>query len=331
MISEKASTALGTIATVCWCVQLIPQIIYNWKRKDCTGLPPLMMFSWVVSCIPFGIYFCISAPNMILQIQPHLFMFFCSISFIQTLYYPPLKMNRLKIILTILSIILFDVGMEVGFIIWLKPLYAKGITWPNLIFGILATILLSVGLLPPYFELAKRQGRVVGINFWFLSVDSLGAWLSIASVILGNMDVMGIILYCAVAALELGIFLSHFIWCCRFKWFGNSQTIDETERDDLSIVNDEEDGDIKRESIRFDHFANNEDVYKDDTNFKGSKYNVCDTVHDSGDNRDKDEDYSSIFEDHELNELYHQNKSSVHAVHGVILQGSSGSTGCIKI
>ncbi|QLQ78356.1 hypothetical protein HG537_0A06030 [Torulaspora globosa] len=219
MISEGAATALATVATVCWCIQLIPQIWYNWRRKDCTGLPPLMMFLWVVSAIPFAIYFCVSEGNITLQVQPHLFMFFCAISFVQSCYYPPVRMARRKIAAILLIFAVWCVGMEVGFILWLRPLYRKGIHWPALIFGILASVLLAVGLLPPYFELAKRQGRVVGINFLFLFVDSLGAWLSIVSVILGNMDVMGIALYCVVAALELGIFISHFIWCCRFKWF----------------------------------------------------------------------------------------------------------------
>ena len=190
MISEKAATALATIATVCWCVQLIPQIIYNWKKKDCTGLPPLMMFLWVVSGIPFAIYFCVSKGNVILQVQPHLFMFFCSISFVQSCYYPPISMARSKIVMIVAAIIAADVGMEVGFILWLRPLYEKGVKWPDLIFGISASVLLAVGLLPPYFELAKRKGRVIGINFAFLFIDSLGAWLSIISVILGNMDIM---------------------------------------------------------------------------------------------------------------------------------------------
>lgn len=227
MISENASTILGTIATVCWCIQLIPQIIYNYKRKDCTGLPPLMMFLWVVSGIPFGIYFCISAPNIILQIQPHLFMVFCAVSFVQSLYYPPCHMNRLKIVAIMLTATLVDIGLEVGFIVWLKPLYQRGEKWPDLIFGIIASILFALGLLPPYFELIKRKGRVVGINFLFLFVDSLGAWLNIASVIVGSMDVMGIVLYCIVAGMELGIFTSHFIWCCRFKWFGKNKVIDD--------------------------------------------------------------------------------------------------------
>lgn len=146
-------------------------------------------------------------------------MFFCGISFIQACYYPPVQLPVRKIVAVIVLFALIWVGSEVGFILWLRPVYRHGTHWPALIFGIIASVLLALGLLPPYFELAKRQGRVVGINFVFLFVDSLGAWLSIISVILGNMDVMGIVLYCVVAALELGIFASHFLWCCRFKWF----------------------------------------------------------------------------------------------------------------
>ncbi|CDO93488.1 unnamed protein product [Kluyveromyces dobzhanskii CBS 2104] len=117
--------------------------------------------------------------------------------------------------------VIYVVGFEVGFTLWLRPVYDHGTHWPALVIGIIATILLAAGLVPPYFELAKRRGRVVGINFIFLFVDSLGAWFNIASVAVGNMDIMGIVLYAIVAALEIGIFASHFIWCCRFKWFGN--------------------------------------------------------------------------------------------------------------
>ncbi|CEP63305.1 Ilt1p LALA0_S07e07118g [Lachancea lanzarotensis] len=218
MISEKAATALATLGTVCWCVQLIPQIIFNYRRKDCEGLPPLMMLLWVISGIPFAIYFMVIKGNIILQIQPHLFMVFCGISYVQSLYYPPVQWDRRKIAATVLVLIATDVGMEIGFTLWLRPLYAYGTKWPAMIFGILASVLLALGLIPPYFELAKRKGRVVGINFVFLAIDSMGAWLSIVSVIVGNMDILSIILYGIVAALELGIFASHFIWCCRFNW-----------------------------------------------------------------------------------------------------------------
>lgn len=46
MSGDVASNVLGTIGTVLWCIQLIPQIWYNWRRKQTEGLPPLMMFLW---------------------------------------------------------------------------------------------------------------------------------------------------------------------------------------------------------------------------------------------------------------------------------------------
>lgn len=245
MGSEGAATALATIGTVCWCVQLIPQIIYNYRRKDCTGLPPTMMFLWVVSGVPFGVYFLVTKANIILQIQPHLFMFFCSISWIQSLYYPPRNIPIKRIMIWyVVPMSMFIVGFEIGFTLWLRPVYSHGTKWPALLIGIFAAILLAAGLVPPYFELWKRRGRVVGINFLFLFVDSMGAWFNIASVIVGNMDVMGIVLYSVVAAMEIGIFASHFIWCCRFKWFGNS--LDEEDLNSISDL-DSASGDVDLE------------------------------------------------------------------------------------
>lgn len=223
--ANPAATALATVGTVFWCIQLIPQIYHNWKRKDCTGVPPHMMFLWVISGIPFAIFFLILNTNIILQVQPHLFTFFCGVGFVQSCYYPPVNMNKWKIFIITIAIILVDIGSEIGFVLWLRPLYAQGIKWPAMIFGILASVLLAIGLLPPYFELAKRQGEVVGINFVFLTLDSLGAYFSIASVCVGEMDILSIILYAVIAVLELGIFLSHIIWLCRFKWLGNEEKL----------------------------------------------------------------------------------------------------------
>lgn len=315
MISDKASTILGTIATVCWCIQLIPQIIYNYKMKDCTGLPPLMMFLWVISGIPFGIYFCISAPNIILQIQPHLFMIFCAVSFAQTLYYPPCQMNRLKIAAIMLTTTLIDVGLEVGFIIWLKPLYQKGTKWPDLIFGISASILLAVGLLPPYFELFKRKGRVVGINFLFLFVDSLGAWLSIVSVIVGTMDVMGIILYCIVAGMELGIFASHFIWCCRFKWLGKNK---ETDNEPSSVdYHEKESGEIPN------NLNSKIEMSKDGTSRSFQSHTK--ELHHVVTDHDTDNEMIDNIEEFEVY------STTVQTIHGVTMQNGSVNTGSIRI
>ena len=75
--------------------------------------------------------------------------------------------------------------------------YNEGAAWPDLVVGIIATILLAGGLLPPYFELWKRNGRVVGLSklkvfydayisnadtnedWVFLSIDTLGGLFSL--------------------------------------------------------------------------------------------------------------------------------------------------------
>ncbi|GMM37908.1 Ilt1 protein [Saccharomycopsis crataegensis] len=223
-----AANVLGTIGTVLWCVQLIPQIIRNYRVKDCSGLPPLMLFLWAACGIPFAIYFIATEAAIPVQVQPEVFTVFCAITWAQSLYYPPCSMQWQKIAMCVGSLLAVSVGLQAGMITYLKNNYADDPkNWRFLIFGIIASVLLAIGLLPPYLELAKRKGRVVGINFLFLAVDCSGALFSMFSVIFGNMDVMGISLYCICAALEIGIFLSHFIWCCRFKWFGREKVSDE--------------------------------------------------------------------------------------------------------
>ncbi|KAI5968926.1 HIR3 [Candida theae] len=216
MHNAVAENVLGTIGTILWCVQLVPQIIRNFRAKNCQGLPALMMFLWAASGVPFSIYFVAIDGSIPLRIQPQLFTFFCFVSWIQVLYYPPVQMPRKKLVLLAAAFLLVSVGLEVGFILWLRPLHRRGITWPTLIIGIIATVLIAIGLIPPYFELAKRKGRVIGINFVFLTMDSLGAIFSMLSIIVGKFDVLSCVLYAVVIALELGIFSSHVIWWLRF-------------------------------------------------------------------------------------------------------------------
>lgn len=212
MVNEVAENVLGTIGTVLWCIQLVPQIIRNYKVKDCTGLPPVMMFLWCACGVPFLIYFNGTNASVPLKIQPVLFTFFCLISWVQSLYYPPVEMPKKKLFLYVAAFLAVAVGSQVGFILWLRPLYNRDIKWPMLIIGIVASILLVLGLVPPYFELAKRKGRVVGINFVFLSMDASGAFFSLLSVVVGNMDVMSLILYALVLVMELVIFASAILW-----------------------------------------------------------------------------------------------------------------------
>ncbi|GMM32418.1 hypothetical protein DAMA08_051630 [Martiniozyma asiatica (nom. inval.)] len=230
------SNVLGTIGTVCWCIQMVPQIIANYRKKNTEGFPELMCLLWCL-CAPFFAVFIVSENASIpLMLQPHLFGIFCFITYLQVMYYPPVQRPKKEILLRGGAFILFQIAIEVGFIIPLRKIYKEGTTWPTIVFGILASIILAVGLIPPYFELAKRKGRVIGINFGFLLLDFSGAVFSLASLLVdkNDLDIMGCILYSICGSLELGIFISHFIWFIRFKIFGRERVADEEVIDNVS-------------------------------------------------------------------------------------------------
>ncbi|KAK2794018.1 hypothetical protein FQN50_009952 [Emmonsiellopsis sp. PD_5] len=134
--------------------------------------------------------------NIPIQIQPQIFGTLCIICWVQILYYNHNYSLRKTILIP----------------------YRKGITWPSILFGAIASLLLALGLVAPYFELWKRQGRVIGINWFFLSMDTLGALFSLLALAAeGTFDIMGGILYIIVLILELGIFASHIVWRIRFR------------------------------------------------------------------------------------------------------------------
>lgn len=60
-----ASNVLGTIGTVLWCIQLIPQIWYNWRRKKTDGFPAAMMFLWA-SC-KLSIWKGLTTPDILIK------------------------------------------------------------------------------------------------------------------------------------------------------------------------------------------------------------------------------------------------------------------------
>ncbi|RAO68778.1 uncharacterized protein BHQ10_004790 [Talaromyces amestolkiae] len=212
-----AANVLGTIGTVFWCIQLVPQIWHNWRHKKTDGLPASMMLLWAVCSVPFGVYMILQNVNIPLQIQPQIFGFFGFVSWGQILYYHH-GHSRLKATLLVIGSCLLCAGLEVMFILTLRIPYRKGITWPDLIFGVIAAIMLAVGFVPLYFEVWKRRGRVAGVNWVFLSIDSLGALFSLfALAAQGTFDILGGILYLVVFLAEVGLFTSHVIWRLRHR------------------------------------------------------------------------------------------------------------------
>jgi hypothetical protein len=108
--------------------------------------------------------------------------------------------------------------MELILILTLRGPYSRGVQWPMMLMAISASVIQVMGLIPPYFELAKRSGRVIGIDFWFLIIDYSGAFFSLMAVVAQQwFDALGASLYIACIALETGIFVSQAVWLWRVR------------------------------------------------------------------------------------------------------------------
>ncbi|KAK4102137.1 hypothetical protein N658DRAFT_566259 [Parathielavia hyrcaniae] len=198
-----------------WCVQLIPQIWTNWRTKKTEGLPAMMMFLWALCGVPFGVYAVAQNFNIPLQVQPQVFMALCLIAWAQILIYHS-KWPAWKASLLALVVATVFAGVEAALILTLRPVYDGGNEVPITVFGVIAAVFLAAGLLPPYGELWKRRGRVIGINWVFLAMDWFGAFFSLMALVAQNtFDVLGGVLYIICCALEIGIFSSHLLWLAR--------------------------------------------------------------------------------------------------------------------
>jgi uncharacterized protein with PQ loop repeat len=70
-----AATVFAVAGAICWSLQLVPQIVLNYKRKSTDGFSGLMMLLWVMAGVPLGIYNIIQSLNIGLQIQPSVICF----------------------------------------------------------------------------------------------------------------------------------------------------------------------------------------------------------------------------------------------------------------
>ncbi|PVI05368.1 PQ-loop-domain-containing protein [Periconia macrospinosa] len=212
-----AANVLGTIGTVCWCVQVLPQIWHNWRRKTTDGLPGVMLMLWAGCAVPFGVYAIVQNFNIALQLQPQCFGGLTLITWGQTLYYHN-KWRAWTATFATVGMAMLFAGTEALLIFTLRKPYYKGIEWPMMMMAIIASVMQCVGLLLPFWELAKRNGRVIGINFGFLTIDYAGAFFSLMALVAQHtFDVLGSTMYIVCMTLETGIFLSHAIWLWRVR------------------------------------------------------------------------------------------------------------------
>ncbi|TRM60787.1 PQ loop repeat-domain-containing protein [Schizophyllum amplum] len=200
--NAAAENALGTMGVVCWCIQLAPQIWKSYHEKSTKGLSPWLAFLWTISAPFLGTYCIVQKLNIPLILQPQLFGVLCSISWGQCLYYTPGTYSRKRTVLITVGLLAIMAGFEAGMVYAIRPAYEGGNMAPVRFFGIMSSVIISVALLPQYWEIYKHK-EVIGISIPFMLIDLLGGVFSDLSLAFApKFDVIAGVTYSLVVLLD---------------------------------------------------------------------------------------------------------------------------------
>ncbi|KAK1453081.1 hypothetical protein CMEL01_04740 [Colletotrichum melonis] len=200
-----AANALGTLGAVCWSIQLIPQIVINYRRHNATGLQPSMMMLWAWAGVPLGVYNIVEDFNIALQIQPQILTFLSLATWIQCFYYQR-KSSILRSLAVVAPIATVMAGIQVALVIGLRIVKARGTDWPMILMASLSAALLAAGVLRHYWDIYLHR-TVRGISFIFVSIDAAGDVFSLASLFFQRrLDMLGVVIYATEFVLWCGVF-----------------------------------------------------------------------------------------------------------------------------
>lgn len=198
-----AENVLGTMGTIFWTIQLLPQIWKSWREKSTEGLSEWLVFLWGISCAPYGTYAIVQNLNIPLILQPQLFGLLSIVSWGQCQYYTRKRSLRTSILMT-LGILAILGAFQVAMVFTIRPLYPehesarRGLQF----LGIFSSVLISLALLPQYYEIYKRK-EVVGISLPFMFIDLLGGLCSDLSLVFKDyFDVVASVTYTVVIVMD---------------------------------------------------------------------------------------------------------------------------------
>ncbi|KAJ4203473.1 hypothetical protein NW759_015149 [Fusarium solani] len=214
MDNPVTANILGTTGAVCWSIQLLPQIVKNYRRHSTDGLHPLMYLSWAFAGIPLGVYNVVQNHNVAPQVQPHILIFLSLVTWSQCKYYRD-KWTLAKILLVCLATASIISGVEAGLYFTLRYTCERDIEWPMTLMAVLAAVLLGCGLLRYYWEIYQSRS-VKGISFLFVFIDAGSDVVSILALAFApRIDILGIVIYSVEAVLwaGIGILGIHFRFC----------------------------------------------------------------------------------------------------------------------
>ena len=172
---------LGTIGTVLWSFQLVPQIIKSYRAKDTDGLSAYLLLIWVAGSIPQGTYLVVQNINIPLIVQPQLFSTFAIIAMAQCWRYSH-GLSAQKCVVGALATGIIAGGLEAAFYFLCRLGEQRGTSAWTKTMGITGAVLIVVGLVPQFYEIWKWK-EVKGISLLFLAIDCAGGVFSLLSLV----------------------------------------------------------------------------------------------------------------------------------------------------
>ncbi|EMC95742.1 hypothetical protein BAUCODRAFT_123040 [Baudoinia panamericana UAMH 10762] len=199
------SNVFGTLGAVCWSVQLIPQVILNYRRQSARGLSSTFMMFWAWAGVPLGVYNIVSKSSIALQVQPQVLTCLSLATWIQCYYYEH-KWSVWKALAVVLPVASIMGGIETALVFALQHGIQHDVRWPLTLMAVLAALFLALGVGEQYISIFKH-GSVAGISFLFCGIDALGDVTSIVSVLYEQrVNVLGLVIYSVELVLWIGIF-----------------------------------------------------------------------------------------------------------------------------
>ncbi|KAF8637667.1 hypothetical protein AX17_002734 [Amanita inopinata Kibby_2008] len=160
LVNAVAENVLGTIGTICWTAQLVPQIWKSWREGSTKGLSHWLVLIWGITGAFLGTYAIVQNLNIPLILQPQLFALLSLISWGQCQYYEKGR-SKLTASLLALAVMVLTGAFEVAMVFAVRPSYKQGNNRGVMFFGILTSVLIALALLPQYWEIYRHRERLV--------------------------------------------------------------------------------------------------------------------------------------------------------------------------
>ncbi|KWU45780.1 hypothetical protein RHOSPDRAFT_32711 [Rhodotorula sp. JG-1b] len=201
-----AEQVTGWFGTVLWCIQLVPQVWMNYRRKTTAGLSGALCVCWALSGICLGIYAIIENISIPIIVQPHCYGSLCALMLCQKMYYDK-GWSWKAAVAGFAAYAVGAAGFEIAMVFASRRVEHIGSDGLTMTWGILSDVFLAIGFAPQFYEIYKAK-EVIGLSYLFLFMDSLGAVFSLVSLACKDqLDIIALIGYVAVLGLEIVIVL----------------------------------------------------------------------------------------------------------------------------